>query len=259
MKCLKNGFKRHWLTSAASLWHKLVLFFVRQYYIRFFSIFWCTFYFAGTDIKLIREFSRLLLDIVLLPLQASMCLSQVAHAAGMQTLIFLDRGWPDPPRLTFTATHTAVSRGEPCSVADLLSSGLGCGSQWVISQLFTNRWMEYFKNMRKVSKFAIKDTKTGVISKSDLSVAAAESMHTFAWLFCLSQKVNMQLKAKLTCHVMPQVTANITTGLWLDNMSFMFRLDSFSERALATCVSHIFSYLDQRWQHLTSLDCCKTW
>lgn len=69
-------------------------------------------YFAGTDVKRAGGFSRFLLDIVLLPLQASTCLSQVAHAAGMQTLIFLDRGWPDPPRLTFTATHTAVSRAE---------------------------------------------------------------------------------------------------------------------------------------------------
>lgn len=68
----------------------------------------------------------LLLDIVLLPLQASTCLSQVAHAAGMQTLIFLDRGWPDPPRLTFTATHTAVSRGKRLklkSVADSRTQG----------------------------------------------------------------------------------------------------------------------------------------
>lgn len=64
----------------------------------------------------------LLLDIVLLPLQASTCLSQVAHAAGTQTLIFLDRGRPDPPRLTFTATHTAVSRGEQLKLKSVKAS-----------------------------------------------------------------------------------------------------------------------------------------
>lgn len=75
----------------------------------------------------------------MLPLQGSMCSSQIAHAAGMQTLIFLDRGWPDPPRLTFTATHTAVSRGErlkPNSVADSRTQGrFQAGYVEVLSEL----------------------------------------------------------------------------------------------------------------------------
>lgn len=30
-------------------------------------------------------------------------ISQIAHAAGMLTVIFLDRGWSDPTSLTFNA------------------------------------------------------------------------------------------------------------------------------------------------------------
>lgn len=142
------------------------------------QFFWCTF---GHLQELTREFPQLLSDIVLLPLQGSMCSSQIAHAAGMQTLIFLDRGWPDPPRLTFTATHTLQSHEEerlkPSRFQN--TSGLRRSSQRVISRMFTNT--RYFKNV----KFAIIDTKTCVISKSDLSAAATESRHTLVvWPFC---------------------------------------------------------------------------
>lgn len=69
--------------------------------------------------------------------------------------------------------------------------------------------MRYLINVWTILvKFAINDTKSDVISKFDLSVVAAESRHTLVWPFCLSQKVNMQLKARLKCQVMPQATTN---------------------------------------------------
>lgn len=90
--------------------------------------------------------------------------------------------WPTKADL-YCYTHTAVSRGGTAKTQQCRrfqnTSGLRRSSQRVISQMFTNR--RYFKNV----KFAINDTKTCVISKSDLSAAATESRHTLVvWPFC---------------------------------------------------------------------------
>lgn len=109
-------------------------------------------------------------------------------------------------------------------------------------QSFTNRWMQSFKNMSNIQwRFAIDDIKTGVITKSDLSVATAESGDTLVWPFCLSKKVNMKLKVRLKCQVVPRVSANITAGLWLDDMSFM----SSEKCSCNWCLTHILVFISK--------------